>query len=273
MEKDGIIIKSSFLDDEGQYLLIELGGYIDQANSHHLQREISEALKAEIYNIIFDLKDLTYMSSAGWGILIGEIKRFREKGGDVKLANMPLNIYEVYQMLEFYHILQDYPSVQDAYKSFTGRKLREEEARVGKNDKRGSVPKEDSVNAIETTLTPPSKNGDEESGEVVEQFSMDLSDIMEEVEQIPSRNNRSLRRIEFIPVALEETANVTSLPIPEKIKRVVAKRPSAGLFEIRRILRHDEFGNTKIGLFRLWKYLKELDLNTPEKRYRYYRSC
>ena len=30
------------------------------------------------------------MSSAGWGIFVGEVKRFREKGGDIKLVNMNL---------------------------------------------------------------------------------------------------------------------------------------------------------------------------------------
>lgn len=51
------------------------------------------------------------------GVLIGEIKRFRENGGDIKLANMGPEIYEIYQMLEFYHIISEYASVADALKS------------------------------------------------------------------------------------------------------------------------------------------------------------
>jgi len=53
----------------------------------------------------------------------------------------------------------------------------------------------------------------------------------------------------------------------------VAKQPFANIFQIRRILRHEEFGKTKISLFKLWKLLRELDLDTREKRYRFYRSC
>ncbi len=269
MEKDGIKINSRFLDDEGKYLLIELGGYVDQANCHHLQHEINEALKADIVNIIFDLKDLTYMSSAGWGILVGEIKRFREKGGDIKLANMPLNIYEVYQMLEFYHILQDYPTVQDAYNSFTGKKYaarKTESATLNNQEK-----------PVETALKVESEdaqiNEDKHEEELVDKFSLELEDILQETTEVTAGKEQSLKRVEFIPISIEETADTANLPLAEKVKRVIAKRPFANIFQIRRILRHEEFGNTKISILRLWFLLKELDLDTREKRYRFYRSC
>jgi len=119
IEQEGIKINTKLIDKSSYIYLINLGGYVDQTNVHILQNAIDEKLNKEQYKLIFDLKDLKYMSSAGWGVLIGEIKRFRESGGDIKLINMGPEVYEIYQMLEFYHIISEYSSLNDATESFT----------------------------------------------------------------------------------------------------------------------------------------------------------
>jgi anti-sigma B factor antagonist len=274
MDRDGIKIESNFVDDEGKYLNIELGGYVDQANVYHLQRVITDSLRAEIYNVIFDLKNLVYMSSAGWGVIIGEIKRFREQGGDIKLANMPLNIYEVYQMLEFYHIINDYPSVQEAYSSFLGRKtIKEIKKKSSSKEESSPMHSKDESNE-DREINIVSGNGRTEDAETfVDRFSMDISDILEGTDDEVSQRDVNVKRVDYIPVALEDTANVTNLPLAEKVKKIVSQRPYVGLFQIKRILRHNDFGNTKVGLLKLRKLLKELDLDSKEKRFRFYRSC
>ncbi|RMF59382.1 MAG: anti-sigma factor antagonist, partial [Calditrichaeota bacterium] len=118
IEQEGIKIESKLVDKKSRITLVTISGYVDQANCHLLQKTIDQCLADECYNLIFDFQHLVYMSSAGWGVLIGEIKRFRENGGDIKLANMGPEIYEIYQMLEFYHIISEYPSVEEALKSF-----------------------------------------------------------------------------------------------------------------------------------------------------------
>lgn len=118
IEQEGIKIETKVVDEEARIMVIEISGYVDQANCHLLQEMIDKALKDKYYRLVFNLQNLVYMSSAGWGVLIGEIKRFRESSGDIKLANMGPEIYEIYQMLEFYHIISEYPSLEDALKSF-----------------------------------------------------------------------------------------------------------------------------------------------------------
>lgn len=118
IEQEGIKIETKVMDEEARIMLIGISGYVDQANCHLLQEMINKSLKDKYYRLVFNLQNLVYMSSAGWGVLIGEIKRFRESSGDIKLANMGPEIYEIYQMLEFYHIISEYPSLEDALKSF-----------------------------------------------------------------------------------------------------------------------------------------------------------
>ncbi len=116
MEK--IQIDSKFADKNGEIMIVELGGHVDQSNSFQLQKMFDDIIESKVFKVIVDFKSLHYMSSAGWGIFVGEVKRFRENGGDIRLAAMNPEINDVYQMLEFYHILDDFTTVEEAAASF-----------------------------------------------------------------------------------------------------------------------------------------------------------
>jgi len=272
MEK--LQIDSKFADQNGEIMVVELGGHVDQSNSYQLERLFDNIIESGCYRLIVDFSKVYYMSSAGWGVFVGEIKRFRDRGGDIKLANMNPDIYEVYQMLEFYHILDDYPSVEAAAASF-------------KKD-------QDEIDMVieeieeEETKTPETEDI-EEVEETVEEI--DLKEVVAETS--PTKNEKEDKSTappppastrtstefgkdsvhEFVPSSLQSDVKLADLPLPEKVKRVIAQNPLIGILGIRKILRHEHFGNTRVGIFKLYKLLHELDLNTKAKRYRFYRSC
>jgi anti-anti-sigma factor len=66
-----------------------------------------------------DLAGAEYISSAGWGIFLAEIKRIRENGGDLKLSAMVPNVREIFELLEFNYILRAYDSIDAAVADFT----------------------------------------------------------------------------------------------------------------------------------------------------------
>ncbi len=68
--------------------------------------------------MIVDLGNVDYISSAGWGIFISEIKSIRENGGDLKLVSMVPDVYEIFELLEFHHILDVYDSIDEAINKF-----------------------------------------------------------------------------------------------------------------------------------------------------------
>lgn len=265
MEK--IRIDSKFADQSGEIMVVELGGHVDQSNSYQLQKMFDDIIESGCYKVIVDFKDLFYMSSAGWGVFVGEIKRFRENGGDIKLANMNPEIYDVYQMLEFYHILEDYPSVDDAASSF--RKLDEALDLVVNGN--GQAEADTDPEVVESTKEEidlseqSSKDGPETSDP--HRMRAEVLDFTPIDEALKDETRA------FIPHTLTKDVKLAELPIQEKIKRVVAQNPLVGIFGIKKILKHEHFGKTHVGFWRLMRMLRDLDLNTKEKRYRYYRSC
>jgi anti-sigma B factor antagonist len=98
--------------------IIKVGGYIDTTTSSELEHALNSLLKAGSYNIIIDLGNVDYVSSAGWGIFISEIKGIREKGGDLKLVRMIPEVYEVFELLEFHFILKAFDTIDEAIKDF-----------------------------------------------------------------------------------------------------------------------------------------------------------
>ena len=85
-------IESKFAGKHGEIMVLELSGHIDQSNSYQLQKMFDNIIHSGCFKVIVDFGKLYYMSSAGWGVFIGEIKRFRDNGGDIKLANMNVGI-------------------------------------------------------------------------------------------------------------------------------------------------------------------------------------
>ncbi len=119
---NSISISFSRPEENPDISIISVKGYVDTTTSAELEESLKRLLKKGRYNIVIDLEGVNYISSAGWGIFISEIKEIRENGGDLKLAAMIPDVYEVFELLEFQTILESYDSVEEAVRSFGGGK-------------------------------------------------------------------------------------------------------------------------------------------------------
>lgn len=98
--------------------ILRVSGYVDTTTSPELERRLQALLREKRYHIVVDLSRVEYISSAGWGIFISEIREIREKSGDLKLAGMIPDVREVFDLLEFENILQAYSDADLAAASF-----------------------------------------------------------------------------------------------------------------------------------------------------------
>lgn len=98
--------------------ILRVSGYVDTTTSPDLERRLQALLREKRYHVVVDLGRVEYISSAGWGIFISEIREIREHGGDLKLAGMAPDVREVFDLLEFENILQSYTDADLAVASF-----------------------------------------------------------------------------------------------------------------------------------------------------------
>ena len=116
MEK--LIISEERMEADDPLVLLSLKGTIETTNASGLEDTLKRIIGDEIYRIVVDLGAVSYISSAGWGIFISEIKCIRRNGGDLKLASMTPEVREVFELLEFQNILKPFDMTDEALKDF-----------------------------------------------------------------------------------------------------------------------------------------------------------
>ncbi|MEE9442958.1 MAG: STAS domain-containing protein [candidate division Zixibacteria bacterium] len=102
----------------GELSIIRADGVVDTLTASELEVAIDTLLRQDKYKILIDLGGVDYISSAGWGIFVSKIQEIRQKSGDIKLVNMIPNVYEIYELLEFEHIIQAFDSIERGKDAF-----------------------------------------------------------------------------------------------------------------------------------------------------------
>ncbi len=115
MENISISLSESERDSVSE---VRVDGVIDTTTAGELEEVIDALMKRQRYRIVIDLAGVDYISSAGWGIFISRIKDVRTSGGDIKLANMVPNVFEIYELLEFDKVLRAHDNVDAARREF-----------------------------------------------------------------------------------------------------------------------------------------------------------
>jgi anti-sigma B factor antagonist len=121
-----IQVDVSYTGDGEDIAVISARGFIDTTTAPDLEKKLEEQLALNKYKIIVNLENIDYVSSAGWGVFVSEIREIRENNGDLVLINMSSDVYDVYELMEFSSILKSFDNLEDAIYSFTGEKRKTE---------------------------------------------------------------------------------------------------------------------------------------------------
>ena len=91
-----------------------MSGSVDPVTSKDLQSDLNAQLQQGRVKIVADFSQVTYMSSAGFRVLLGVLKECRAKSGDFVIAAAQKNIAQLLEMSGFTNFLKIYPTVADA---------------------------------------------------------------------------------------------------------------------------------------------------------------
>jgi anti-sigma B factor antagonist len=233
MEGIQLSVKQAGVDNN--ISIIKVGGYIDTTTSAELEHSLDQLLNDQKHKIIIDLKDVDYISSAGWGIFISEIKGIREKGGDLKLVGMISDVYEVFELLEFHYILKAFETIEEAVVDFDkGRTVAEISAPSPATQPKLSVSSQAPDPASKTQVAKDGK-GEKYLDKMVSGEAEDKG-------------------------------------VEEKIKQLIIENPENGSIKIMKELNTAKHGSVKLSWFKVVKYLKKMDLNSKKKRVEFFKT-
>ena len=97
-EEEKLKIKKEYIDPT---TVIYLSGQLDAHTAPDLEDYIREVLDKGSKNLLFNFKDLEYISSAGLGVFMAFIEEVRNNNGDIKFSEMQENVYSVFDLLGF----------------------------------------------------------------------------------------------------------------------------------------------------------------------------
>jgi anti-sigma B factor antagonist len=237
----GLEISTGRVGARRDIALFRLRGYLDTETCSQMLHQISDTVKGKVYHLIVDMAQVNYVSSAGWGVFVGEIKAIREHGGDLKIVQMMPEVADVFEMLEFNRILQHYESIEEAIDDFDlaiGLDITQSMSRTYPGEQNGAKQM--------PVVSPPRPVEKRRDGG-------------------PARAGK---RASFTKPKLDER----NLPLAEKIKLAVIDDPRQGIGGIRRTLNTDRFGFVKLSWWSTFRLLRKLSLDSIQKRTRFYRS-
>jgi anti-sigma B factor antagonist len=104
--------------------LLTITGRLDAMNAPQLKQKFDELFDQNRCRIVLDLAGLEYVASPGLRVLIEARKRARDwkltdlEGGDVRIANLPQRIKEVFDLTGFTSLFEIYSDTVEAVGSF-----------------------------------------------------------------------------------------------------------------------------------------------------------
>jgi anti-sigma B factor antagonist len=104
--------------------LLAIKGRLDAASASQFRQQIDALFQQGRYRIVLDLAGLEYIASPGLRVLIEARKRARDwkindlEGGDVRIANLPPRIKEVFDLTGFTSLFEIFSDAIEAVGSF-----------------------------------------------------------------------------------------------------------------------------------------------------------
>src|SRR4029078_8493055 len=81
-------------------VIVKLHGSLDTATAPELEKQLAPVLSAPTKDIVFDLAQLKFISSAGLRVFSTTRKTLKERGGQASFMNMQPQISEVFAIMK-----------------------------------------------------------------------------------------------------------------------------------------------------------------------------
>ena len=81
-------------------VIVKLNGSLDTATAPDLEKQLGQVLAGPVKDLVFDLAQLKFISSAGLRVFSVARKALKERGGQASFMNMQPQIEEVFAIMK-----------------------------------------------------------------------------------------------------------------------------------------------------------------------------
>jgi anti-sigma B factor antagonist len=98
--------------------VVSVKGSIDALTAEIVTQALLEQVQAGVTQLVADLSEVDYTSSAGLRSILGALKEIRQNGGDLRLACLQPGVLKVLKLSGFTSIFKTYDDAAAAVASF-----------------------------------------------------------------------------------------------------------------------------------------------------------
>jgi anti-anti-sigma factor len=95
-----IQIQKSITGQDTGAVTVKLTGSLDTATAPELERQLAPVVAGPVKDIVFDLAQLKFISSAGLRVFSATRKTLKERGGQASFVHMQPQIQEVFEIMQ-----------------------------------------------------------------------------------------------------------------------------------------------------------------------------
>jgi anti-sigma B factor antagonist len=94
--------------------VIALTGEVDLYTAPELKTQMLEVIANGAQDVVVDFTDTTFIDSTTLGVLVGGVKRLREKGGRLSIVCSDRNITKIFEITGLDRVFTIYPTRAEA---------------------------------------------------------------------------------------------------------------------------------------------------------------
>jgi anti-anti-sigma factor len=81
-------------------VVVKLNGNLDTSTAPELERQLAPVMATTVNDLVYDLANLKFVSSAGLRVFSLTRKQLKERGGQASFVNMQPQIQEVFEIIK-----------------------------------------------------------------------------------------------------------------------------------------------------------------------------
>jgi anti-sigma B factor antagonist len=98
--------------------VVKVSGRVDSATAPEMEKALQNLIDLDRSQLVLDLQDTEYMSSAGLRVLVSMLKAAKKSGGDLRLASLSPRVKEVLELSGLTPVFGIHGDVVEAVGSF-----------------------------------------------------------------------------------------------------------------------------------------------------------
>jgi len=104
---------------DGGVFVIALSGEVDLYTAPEFKKQLIDAVTDGARHVIVDLSETTFIDSTTLGVLVGGVRRLREKDGDLSLVCSDRNVTKIFEITGLNQVFSIAPSRDEALARLT----------------------------------------------------------------------------------------------------------------------------------------------------------